>query len=101
MHTKIIAAAALALFAFAGAANAAPYQAHAGLFDQGGAYYRMGLGQSENAAPVTLDRTTVSSIHQGKAGQVQRTTSKAFNPAVPADNPRNEPGLGLFDAPVN
>lgn len=88
MNMKIFAAAALALVAVTGAASAKT-QAGAGLFDQGGDYYN----RSVETAPVrNIDRTPTASIKTHKVTVDQKKYS-----AVPADNLRNEPGLGLFD----
>lgn len=105
MSMKMFAIAAALLSATAGIASAqavsSKTEAGAGLFDQGGAYYRgpdSSPSRSVNGSHV--DRSTTASIgkvmRDGSSTQPRIRSVVKDNKAVPADT-RNESGLGMFD----
>ncbi len=124
MNRKLFAITAAALLALTGAAGAKT-QAHAGLFDQGGDYYNLSMQDTQNSqAPdlmttASIHRHTPAAMHRYSGNvvhhHVNRVNHHAVNPltfnedyqywhsspaheaGVPADNPRNEGGLGMFD----
>jgi hypothetical protein len=97
MASKILAVAAAALAVSAGAASAqianTTRQADAGLFDQGGVFYRGPAETSTTTARPAYDTNPTASIEQ----QPRHIRSATDNPTgIPSDT-RNERGLGLFD----
>jgi opacity protein-like surface antigen len=103
MSMKIISVAAAALALTAGAASAqavSQTQAGAGLFDQGGAFYRgIDSSTSSDVYSGNVDRSTTASIGTTmRTGSAQPRIRSVVedNARIPSDT-RNERGLGMFD----
>ncbi|MBP0440605.1 hypothetical protein [Tianweitania sediminis] len=100
MFNKTVSAAllALAVTASAASAQAVKTEAGAGAFDQGGIFFDQTHAATSSAPGtsrdyVPVDRSTTASISQSGATRTQAQEASS----VPADNARNERGLGLFD----
>jgi hypothetical protein len=105
MSIKLMTIAVAALTVAAGAASAqsvSKTQPGAGLFDQGGAYYR-GVDSSTSSEVYgnNIDRSTTASIGEvmrdGSSAQPRVRSAFKDNARIPSDT-RNEGGLGLFDS---
>ena len=98
-----LAVAALTLSAgFASAQSVSKTQPNAGLFDQGGAYYRgIDSSTSSDVYGDNIDRSTTASIGtvMGNDTAAQPRIRSVFkdNARIPSDT-RNEGGLGMFDS---